>query len=543
MADPLTFDHLPNADAASSAPTPLTFDHLPDDGIDADHRAAREWLAAHPEAQHSYVNNVAGRLSQGTTLGFADDLRAGAASIRDSLKHGGMPWDYYSREKAMQDEQLRLAKEQTGRVGDVAEFVGELLPANKIFQGVGKLLPVVEKTLATRRVLLPAVTETAEVVAPRAATLTQRAAAAPLTTNIVGGAVTGGAQAAGDGENILKGSLVGAGGGLLGDRVGKLLGAGVNKVFTREAAPTTKELFDKASAEYAAFDASPGMVTSDGASALAARLKETLSNPKLAFDPALHPNVATAVKNIDRYIRPSAVPDSLANLNLALPAESVQAIRQHTQNAVDAATNKTQRRAAMKVKGAVDDWMSNLSEEAGTVMGGLDVEALRAGNRAFSTASKAEKLDNLITATQKSAAITGRSSESGMRRAAEKLIKRPRGFTNDELNAANQIINGGRVQNAARWAGDNFGLHSPAQALGHAIVGYGSGGTTAVGGLMAELARIGSERATRKKLGGLSELIRSGGRSGDVARAPALTEAQRLKLQRTGSMALPGLLD
>lgn len=109
---------------ANPAPTTPTAPAQPT--RDANHQAAREWLDSHPEAQHGFANNMLAKVAQGGTMGWGDELLAGIASVRDSVKHGGMPWDHYAREKALQDEMLADASKSTGGYGTAAEVAGGL---------------------------------------------------------------------------------------------------------------------------------------------------------------------------------------------------------------------------------------------------------------------------------------------------------------------------------------------------------------------------------------------------------------------------------
>lgn len=96
--------------------------------LDANHQAARDYLAAHPEAKPGFGSSLLNKIGQGATLGWADEVAAGARALYDKARHplSKSLGEYYGLEKAMQDELLKEAAKKTGWVGTAAEVAGGL---------------------------------------------------------------------------------------------------------------------------------------------------------------------------------------------------------------------------------------------------------------------------------------------------------------------------------------------------------------------------------------------------------------------------------
>ena len=96
--------------------------------LDAAHQAARDYLNANPNARPGFDISLANKLGQGVTFGWADEAAAGLSALKDKIRH---PFsrslsEYYTLEKAMQDELLKDASKKTGMVGTAAEVAGGL---------------------------------------------------------------------------------------------------------------------------------------------------------------------------------------------------------------------------------------------------------------------------------------------------------------------------------------------------------------------------------------------------------------------------------
>jgi|688.fasta_scaffold97185_2 hypothetical protein len=112
------------------------------DDLDQYHQAARSYLDANPNARPSFNASLANKVGQGVTFGWADEAAAGLSALRDKARDPfGRPLsEYYSLEKAMQDELLKDASKRTGAVGTGAEVLGGLASGLGLAKGGATLL-------------------------------------------------------------------------------------------------------------------------------------------------------------------------------------------------------------------------------------------------------------------------------------------------------------------------------------------------------------------------------------------------------------------
>lgn len=114
MADDLSFDHLIPS-SGDNAGADLSFGHLTPEGKRA---AARKMVDKAPQGYVPFLNDMAHRVTQGSTLGWADELSAGLRSLA--------PGTTYAKEKAIQNAIEERAKETTGKLGTAAEIAGAI---------------------------------------------------------------------------------------------------------------------------------------------------------------------------------------------------------------------------------------------------------------------------------------------------------------------------------------------------------------------------------------------------------------------------------
>jgi len=125
-----------------SAPqTQAASDHYAD--LPPAQREAAIWLDQHPEAQHGFANNLAGKFTQGASMGWFDEALAGLGAGRDYLRGKGNFGDLYDKHYGMQQEQLRRATENTGGWGTATEVLGGigtgLGAGGLVSKGLGKI--------------------------------------------------------------------------------------------------------------------------------------------------------------------------------------------------------------------------------------------------------------------------------------------------------------------------------------------------------------------------------------------------------------------
>jgi hypothetical protein len=200
---------------------------------DDEHRAARQWLDAHGDQRPGAVSSMLNKIGQGVTFGWADEAAAGLRSVGDAVKHGGMPGDYYAREKAMQDELMSDASANTGVWGTAGELIGGVAGgaaagasarALRAIQGAG--MPAVLARTA------------GSVIAPTANSTTGRMAAGALEGGIYGGVSGAGSR---DGDR-LSGAREGA---MIGGAMGAAIPAAIQGA---KHAPVTSQLINRVSA-------------------------------------------------------------------------------------------------------------------------------------------------------------------------------------------------------------------------------------------------------------------------------------------------------
>jgi len=173
--------------------------------LDAYHQQARAAIDANPDKFRltGGLDPYLRRAGQGASLGWTDEISAGLAAARDVVKHGGSFGDNYSREKALQDELLKDANQQSGKVGSAIEF-GASLPA---YIGGGEIIGAATKAA-------PAVVS--------------RVLSNPWVQDALLGATTGAIDAKGHGHDASSGAVGGAVGGVIGRGIGQGLGSGID---------------------------------------------------------------------------------------------------------------------------------------------------------------------------------------------------------------------------------------------------------------------------------------------------------------------------
>lgn len=115
-----------DADSQDLALSALGMGGSPAEKLDAPHKAARDYLTAHPEARPGFGSSMLNKVGQGATLGWADEAAAGLRAAYDKARHpfSKSLGEYYDLEKAMQDELLKDASKKTGWMGTAAELAG-----------------------------------------------------------------------------------------------------------------------------------------------------------------------------------------------------------------------------------------------------------------------------------------------------------------------------------------------------------------------------------------------------------------------------------
>ena len=173
--------------------------------MDAAHAEARAAIDANPDkfrntgALDPYLRKV----GQGVSLGWTDNISAGLAAVRDTVKHGGSLGDNYTKEMALQDELLKDANKQTGFAGNALEMVSSL----PTYLGGGEIIGAATKA---------------------APAIVSRLLSSPVAQDALLGASTGAVDAAGHGHSATQGAVGGSAGGIVGGAIGRGLGSGID---------------------------------------------------------------------------------------------------------------------------------------------------------------------------------------------------------------------------------------------------------------------------------------------------------------------------
>lgn len=524
MANFTPVDH----DPFGSSFTPVDHDPFADDQRDAAHKQARAWLDAHPEAQHGFANNMLAQGVQGATLGWGDEMRAGLAAARDYVKHPGSKSikEYYNLEKAMQDEQLKDAQKNTGVFGTAAEIGGSFLPGGLISKGVGaaaKLSPGARAAAGGSLEALPAPANTLPAVvggagvpaiagaAPEAAQAARAAATGlnPLAAAATEGAIAGGIQGAGDGNNATYGAALGGIGGVAGYGLGRVLEKGARAANTSpavEQAMSASDIKNMAQREFNKFTNSGGHYTPQMLSDLKATLGQSLMDNSWSVKVA--PKVKAVIDEIDKIKQWGQTPGG----GVATP-KMLQNVRGLI-GSVRKSADPEERRFGHILMGQFDNFISNPQPQH--YVGGNGQEAAQSlmnGNKLWAQYSKADALETALGRAERRAASTyaGGNAENAMRQEVRRLYeKRPNGWTPEEMTAINRVIYGDSLQNNARRVGKMLAPEG-IKGLMHVAAAVPTGGATLPLAALGYGAKHYGEKAAANSIEELSRVVRAGG--------------------------------
>jgi hypothetical protein len=471
------------------AATPATSTNKYTDGsLDPAHQQARAYLDAHPEARHGFGSSIAGKAVQGMTLGWGDEALAGVASVRDSLKHGGMPWDYYEREKAMQDEQLKDATATTGGYGTAAEIAG----------GVG------------------------------AGLLT---GGGGLVRNLATGAGLGAVQGAGESDgNRLGGAARGAEFGAIGagaaHAVAPVAARAIDALkFQPRVAPAAnaEAMRKQAGALYDQFEASGGRYTRQALQDT--RLQALRALDAAGYSKGSHGPVDAVVKHMDS-ISSGMGPNEIR-------PQDMQGLRRKA-TALTINNEPSVRGYGWAMTNAIDDAIDNVTQHPGFMTGGsVDTQAFDEANRLWRQASKSQTLERNLDEAIRSAGVTysGGNETNKVLQAANKtynqLTKNGRKLTSDEEAAFRAITTPSRLERGLRSVGKMRVGGGAASNFMNLVGGASMGPAYLAVPAIAEAAEYVANKTARRGVDEIGRVIRSGG----VSRPAAKTSPKALNHQ------------
>lgn len=479
------------------------------------------FLQLSPDQQAATVEEIAGSLGGGAAqpapkggaqtaasdqpwygkLGQAADdivrLGANAATFGLADRLAG-----YMNGTGKEAERLKTqeARDRAGSAGIAAEIGGTLLPAGILAKGIGAVTPAMG--LAGR-----------------------------TASNVAQGAALGAVDAAGNDRDIASSAAFGAAAGGVGGLAGEAISAGIGKAAGAfNKAPKiagNAELRAAANSAYKAADDAGLIFTPQGMARAQAGVQEDLA--KLAFLPANQPKVAAVLGQFDQAVANNNTLTGLAQ------------IRQMARNAYDP-QNDASNKMLGKIIGRIDDLVANPA--AGEVMAkdaAAGAAAIREARDLWSRLKKSELLNSAVLKAERRAASTGSggNSDNAIRQNVRAILDNPsktRGWSPDELAAAETLVRGTKAQNLARALGRLSPSGNGLSLLLHGTGGIMSGGATLPLAAVGAGAKVVADRATPKNVEQLSRVLRAGG-DASATRAPQnavqrLAESKRDALVR-----------
>lgn len=351
------------------------------------------------------------------------------------------------------------------------------------------------------------------------------------------GAGLGAGEAAIKDEDIGKGALIGGLAGAGGNLAGEAISAGVGKIagaFNKPPKiPTNPELRAAADKAYKAADDAGVIFTPQGVQRAGTTIQSELAD--LGFLPANQPRVAAVLGELEK---------ASANNNTL---KGLDQVRRMAGGAFDP-TNPASNKMLAKVVKGIDDLVENPG--AGEVIAQdakAGATAIKEARDYWSRLRKSEALGEAVAKAERRAASTGSggNSDNAIRQNVRGILdskSKSRGYSADEMAAAEAVVRGSAGQNMARLAGKL----SP---VGNGLMAALGIAGTAANPMLAAVPAIGgaakyiADKATPNKVEMLSKIIRAGGdKSAAVAPPNAvqrLAESKRDALARllmTGGM-------
>lgn len=355
------------------------------------------------------------------------------------------------------------------------------------------------------------------------------------------GAGLGAAYGFGSGEGGAEERAKNAGfGALAGGAAGGAIRGIANSLGNRAAAaiiPSNQELRKAANAAYNKAEAAGVIVKPSGMQRLQHDIVSDLTD--FGYDPALQPGVAAVVSRLG----------DLSDKNVTL--KGLDVLRRVAGNAAKIPGNPSQQALASKIIDRLDDFIGTLPD-ADVMTGNAKVgaQALRQARNLWGRLRKSEMVDTAALKAERRAASTGSggNADNALRQNVRGLLDNPRtarGMTPQETAAAERVVRGTPVQNTLRLVGKAAPTGIVSGGIGSSM---GAGAGSFVGGpvgavvgsaavpLVGKVAKSAADRMTVRNAEKLSQIIRSGGRTGkdlaDLARGGQLSIPQVQRLDK-----------
>ncbi len=337
------------------------------------------------------------------------------------------------------------------------------------------------------------------------------------------GAAVGGAYGFGSGEGGAiergKNAAISAG---IGGAAGGALRAGANAIGNRAAAkaiPSIDDLRSTSQAGYGAAEAAGVIVRPEGMRKVAIETVDDLAG--FGYHPQLQPRIGTILKEMER----------LGNTNTTY--KGLDTLRKMV-GQVAASPEPAERAMAVRIIQRLDDYTGNLSpDDVITGNAGQAATGIRQGRENWARMRRAEMVDTAKVKAERRAASTGTGGnlQNALKQNVRGILdspKRSRGMTSAELAMADNVVGGTKAENALRLVGKL----SPTTGGLSAMMNVGAAAVNpalAIPGAVGLGAKMVADRITKRNVERLSQMIRSGGKTGK----------ELANLARGGQMSIP----
>ena len=449
---------------------------FPDDTPrDVMQNAMRQHYSTKPQQPEKvkYPNTIGGNIAQAVEDYVPQGVRDVSRQFRSGLTFGAsdvIPGIFGGKPAEQLQAETASALERHPYAGEAAKIGGMMAGMTPVARGVG---------LAAKGV--------------SAVPLAGRIAASPLVQAAATGAITGGAESGIKGEDIGEGAalggIFGAGGQALGSAVGGAI-KGAGNLAQRSAGPTSAELLAEKNAAYDVVKNSGTTFSTPSMVDLGKRLINAYD--QFGWSKHVNPKGVGPIKQFaDIAASGAASPHDIDNL-LKVSGNLIDSI------------DKSDRKLGYTVKNTITDWLqSSAPQEAG--------ELLKARSLAAKTIKDRQIQDALEKATKR-ASQSGRGGnlQNTIRQEIGKLEGRA-GWSPQEQAMIQEINQGTPIMNMARHVSGfapSTGVLPAAMTLGAAGM---TGGMSLPASAGAWVVKKAADAATRRKVGLLADLVRSGG--------------------------------
>lgn len=335
--------------------------------------------------------------------------------------------------------------------------------------------------------------------------------AKPTLTSLAGrgaaeGAIYGAAYGAGAGEGVPDKVSQAAQGGVVGAAMGGATGAvtrGLVSNRAKQAIPSKDQLQSAAQEAYKQADQAGVIFTKNGTQRLYQDIVADFAD--FGFLPKNQPGAAAALKELSKMSSDNVTLKGLESLRKAVSNSFIPG-------------NKPNNALIAKMINHIDNFVGN-PQAPDVLMGDAQAgsQALSKARELWSRLSKLDKVDTAFEKATRRAATSGSgaNAENAIRQNFDKLLDKPRGFSQAEQAAIRKVAEGGPVRNGMRLAG-KFAPTGVVSAIPSIAAPTLLGPVGAAVPLAGLAAKAGSDAMTKAAAKSVQQLIRNGGKAGEA---------------------------